>query len=121
MIPVDASAPNTQLVPAFLKAEVLSEALPYIQRFHGKTIVIKYGGNAMTDPKLQKAFARDVVLLKLVGMNPVIVHGGGPQINNALNRVGKVSPCRVCALPTPKRWKSLSGCSAVRCRATSFR
>lgn len=91
MIPVDASAPNTQLVPAFLKAEVLSEALPYIQRFHGKTIVIKYGGNAMTDPKLQKAFARDVVLLKLVGMNPVIVHGGGPQINNALNRVGKVS------------------------------
>ena len=85
MIPVDASAPNTQLVPAFLKAEVLSEALPYIQRFHGKTIVIKYGGNAMTDPKLQKAFARDVVLLKLVGMNPVIVHGGGPPINNALN------------------------------------
>lgn len=85
------SAPNTNLVPASLKAEVLSEALPYIQRFHGKTIVIKYGGNAMTDPKLQRAFARDVVLLKLVGMNPVVVHGGGPQINSALNRVGKVS------------------------------
>lgn len=84
-------APNTNLVPASLKAEVLSEALPYIQRFHGKTIVIKYGGNAMTDPKLQRAFARDVVLLKLVGMNPVVVHGGGPQINSALNRVGKVS------------------------------
>ena len=83
--------PNTNLVPASLKAEVLSEALPYIQRFHGKTIVIKYGGNAMTDPKLQRAFARDVVLLKLVGMNPVVVHGGGPQINSALNRVGKVS------------------------------
>ena len=78
-------------MPASLKAEVLSEALPYIQRFHGKTIVIKYGGNAMTDPKLQRAFARDVVLLKLVGMNPVVVHGGGPQINSALNRVGKVS------------------------------
>ena len=85
------SAPNTNLVPASLKAEVLSEALPYIQRFHGKTIVIKYGGNAMTDPKLQRAFARDVVLLKLVVMNPVVVHGGGPQINSALNRVGKVS------------------------------
>ena len=85
------SAPNTNLVPASLKAEILSEALPYIQRFHGKTIVIKYGGNAMTDPKLQRAFARDVVLLKLVGMNPVVVHGGGPQINSALNRVGKVS------------------------------
>ena len=85
------SAPNTNLVPASLKAEVLSEALPYSQRFHGKTIVIKYGGNAMTDPKLQRAFARDVVLLKLVGMNPVVVHGGGPQINSALNRVGKVS------------------------------
>ena len=85
------SAPNTKLEPASLKAEVLSEALPYIQRFHGKTIVIKYGGNAMTDPKLQRAFARDVVLLKLVGMNPVVVHGGGPQINSALNRVGKVS------------------------------
>ena len=85
------SAPNTNLVPASLKAEVLSEALPYIQRFHGKTIVIKYSGNAMTDPKLQRAFARDVVLLKLVGMNPVVVHGGGPQINSALNRVGKVS------------------------------
>lgn len=85
------SVPNTKLVPASLKAEVLSEALPYIQRFHGKTIVIKYGGNAMTYPKLQRAFARDVVLLKLVGMNPVVVHGGGPQINSALNRVGKVS------------------------------
>ena len=71
------------------KAHTLSEALPYIQRFFDKTIVIKYGGNAMTDPKLQEGFARDVVLLKLVGMNPVIVHGGGPQINDLLKRVGK--------------------------------
>ena len=85
------SAPNTNLVPASLKAEVLSEALPYIQRFRVKTILIKYCCNAITDPKLQRAFARDVVLLKLVGMNPVVVHGGGPQINSALNRVGKVS------------------------------
>ncbi|MCU0939412.1 MAG: acetylglutamate kinase, partial [Burkholderiaceae bacterium] len=74
-----------------LKADILSEALPYIRRFHGKTIVIKYGGNAMTDPALQEAFAHDVVLLKLVGMNPVVVHGGGPQIDEALERVGKKS------------------------------
>ena len=71
------------------KARTLSEAMPYIQRFFDKTIVVKYGGNAMTDPQLQDSFARDVVLLKLVGMNPVIVHGGGPQINDLLKRVGK--------------------------------
>lgn len=71
------------------KAQVLSEALPYIKRFFDKTIVIKYGGNAMTDPQLKDSFARDVVLLKLVGMNPVIVHGGGPQINELLDRLGK--------------------------------
>ena len=71
------------------KAEILAQALPYIRRFHGKTLVIKYGGNAMTDPALQKAFAEDVVLLKLVGMNPVVVHGGGPQIETALKRLGK--------------------------------
>ncbi len=74
---------------AEIKARVLAEALPYIQRFFDKTIVIKYGGNAMTDPALQESFARDVVLLKLVGMNPVVVHGGGPQINDMLKRVGK--------------------------------
>ena len=71
------------------KAEILAQALPYIRKFHGKTLVIKYGGNAMTDPTLQKAFAEDVVLLKLVGMNPVVVHGGGPQIETALKRLGK--------------------------------
>lgn len=71
------------------KAKILAEALPYIQRFHGKTIIIKYGGNAMVEENLKRGFARDVVLLKLVGMNPVIVHGGGPQINNMLKRVGK--------------------------------
>lgn len=74
---------------AATKARILTEALPYIQRFHGKTIVVKYGGNAMTDGKLKEGFARDVVLLKLVGMNPVVVHGGGPQINDLLARVGK--------------------------------
>src|SRR5690554_6916026 len=72
-----------------VKAEVLSEALPYIRQFHGKTVVIKYGGNAMTDEQLQRSFAHDVVLLKLVGLKPVVIHGGGPQINEALRRVGK--------------------------------
>ena len=71
------------------KADILAQALPYIRKFHGKTMVIKYGGNAMTDPALQAAFAQDVVLLKLVGINPVVVHGGGPQIENALKRLGK--------------------------------
>ena len=71
------------------KAEILAQALPYIRKFHGKTMVIKYGGNAMTDPELQADFAEDIVLLKLVGMNPVVVHGGGPQIEQALNRLGK--------------------------------
>jgi acetylglutamate kinase len=71
------------------KAEILAQALPYIRKFHGKTMVIKYGGNAMTDPALQRAFAEDVVLLKLVGINPVVVHGGGPQIESALKRLGK--------------------------------
>jgi len=72
-----------------LKAQILAEALPYIKRFHGKTIVVKYGGSAMTEPALQKSFAHDVVLLKLVGMNPVVVHGGGPQIEALLKRIGK--------------------------------
>jgi len=71
------------------KAQTLAEALPYIKRFFDKTIVIKYGGNAMTDTMLQDCFARDVVLLKLVGMNPVVVHGGGPQINELLDKLGK--------------------------------
>ena len=78
-------------LPPELKADILSEALPYIRRFHGKTIVVKYGGNAMIDEKLQQSFAHDVVLLKLVGMNPVVVHGGGPQIDEALERIGTKS------------------------------
>ena len=74
--------PQNTLIPE--KARILAEALPYIRRFHGKTIVVKFGGNAMVDAELQAAFARDVVLLKLVGMNPVVVHGGGPQIEKVL-------------------------------------
>jgi len=72
-------------------AHILTEALPYIQRYAGKTIVIKYGGNAMTDEKLKKSFARDIVLLKQVGINPVIIHGGGPQIGKLLEKIGKES------------------------------
>ncbi|MEM8715563.1 MAG: acetylglutamate kinase, partial [Cyanobacteria bacterium P01_G01_bin.4] len=68
-------------------AKVLTEALPYIQRFTGKTIVVKFGGNAMVDEELHESFARDVVLMKLVGMNPVVVHGGGPQIGELLSRL----------------------------------
>jgi acetylglutamate kinase len=83
-----ASTPTADLAPRD-KAQILAQALPYIRKFHGKTMVIKYGGNAMTDPLLQAAFAEDVVLLKLVGINPVVVHGGGPQIETALKRLGK--------------------------------
>jgi acetylglutamate kinase len=72
-------------------ASVLTEALHYIQKFHGKTIVIKYGGNAMVDEDLKSSFARDVVLMKSVGMNPIVVHGGGPQIGNTLDKIGKES------------------------------
>ncbi len=72
-------------------AHVLSEALPYIRRFRGKTVVIKYGGNAMVDEELKSGFARDIVLMKLVGINPVVVHGGGPQIGQLLEKIGKES------------------------------
>ncbi len=80
--PINVHAPQEQ-------AEILAKALPFIRKYHGKTMVIKYGGNAMIDPMLQKAFAEDVTLLKLVGINPVVVHGGGPQIETALKRLGK--------------------------------
>jgi acetylglutamate kinase len=83
------NAPHLHNPLAAEKARILAEALPYIQRFHGKTIVVKFGGNAMTDEVLKGGFAHDVVLLKLVGMNPVVVHGGGPQIEQLLARLGK--------------------------------
>ncbi|MFN7753314.1 MAG: acetylglutamate kinase [Pseudomonadota bacterium] len=81
--------PTASPLSAAQKAQVLAEALPYIRRFHGRTVVIKYGGNAMTDEALKRSFAHDVVLLRLVGLNPVVVHGGGPQIEQLLARVGK--------------------------------
>jgi len=82
---------TSELNNAAAIANILTEALPYIQRFNRKTIVIKYGGNAMVDDQLKNGFARDVVLMKSVGMNPVIVHGGGPQIGDLLSRIGKES------------------------------
>lgn len=81
---------DAAIEPALI-ARVLAEALPYIRRFSGRTIVIKYGGNAMSDDQLKSGFARDVTLMKLVGMNPVVVHGGGPQIGQLLQRIGKES------------------------------
>lgn len=87
-MPTDSQTPANPST-SLNKATVLAEALPYIRRFHGKTIVIKYGGNAMTDEHLQRSFAHDVVMLKLVGLNPVVVHGGGPQIEQLLAKVGK--------------------------------
>ncbi len=86
---MNAPLKELQDVSPAIKAEVLAQALPYIKKYHGKTIVIKYGGNAMTEERLKEGFARDVILLKLVGMNPVVVHSGGPQIDDALKKVGK--------------------------------
>ena len=82
-------SPSISEISPLLKAEILAEALPYIRAYHGKTIVIKYGGNAMVEERHKESFARDVILLKLVGMNPVVVHGGGPQIDEALKKIGK--------------------------------
>ena len=73
------------------KAKILTQALPFIKRYHGKTIVIKYGGSAMTDQKIKEQFIQDVVLMKFVGINPVVVHGGGPEINAMLEKIGKES------------------------------
>jgi acetylglutamate kinase len=85
----DSSDKKSDRPDASMKAAVLAEALPYIKRFHGKMVVIKYGGNAMTEEHLKQSFARDIILLRLVGILPVVVHGGGPQIESLLARVGK--------------------------------
>jgi acetylglutamate kinase len=83
------AVPVTDMAQVLVKAGVLAEALPYIREFSGKTVVIKYGGHAMEQPALADLFARDVVLMRLVGMNPVVVHGGGPQISDLMRRLGK--------------------------------
>ncbi len=91
-VPSPSTAPTQageRLKNAHLKAGILAEALPYIREFTGKTVVVKYGGHAMDDPALAELFAQDVVLMRLVGMNPVVVHGGGPQISDLMRRLGK--------------------------------
>jgi len=93
-------------------AQVLAEALPYIRRFQGKTVVIKYGGNAMVDETLKSGFARDIVLMKLVGINPVVVHGGGPQIGRLLEKIGK---------PPVRLKKEVSGYIVNRLQAAVMR
>jgi acetylglutamate kinase len=85
---------STPPISLLQKTQVLADALPYIRSFHGKTFVIKYGGNAMTESSLKAAFARDIALLRLVGMNPIVVHGGGPQINEVLDKMGVHSEFR---------------------------
>ena len=104
---------NTKRAPQI--AKVLTEALPYIQRFSGKTLVIKYGGNAMVDEDLKNSFARDVVLKKAVGINPIIVHGGGPQIGSLLERVGKESRFVLgCVSPIATPWTWSKWCSVAK-------
>src|SRR6478752_5734730 len=76
------------------KAAVLAEALPWLQEFHGKTVVVKYGGNAMTDESLKRAFAEDIVFLRYAGLRPVVVHGGGPQITSMLDKLGVATEFR---------------------------
>jgi len=87
---VSGTDPSTTHAEAATRAEVLLEALPYIQRFRGRTIVVKFGGNAMVDPELTATFAQDIVLMHSVGLRPVVVHGGGPQISELMERLGKV-------------------------------
>jgi acetylglutamate kinase len=100
---------------AAAKAVVLADALPYIREFTGKTVVVKYGGHAMEDPALAELFARDVVLMLLVGMHPVVVHGGGPQITELMGRLGKESTSSTaCASPTPRPSTSCAWPSSAR-------
>ena len=94
MSPAPTSAASSDPTAAGLRAQILVEALPYIRRFRGQTIVVKYGGNAMTDPSLSQKFAEDVVLMHSVGIHVVVVHGGGPQIGDLLKRLGITSEFR---------------------------
>ena len=92
---------------ASAKAATLIEALPWLNRFHGQTVVIKYGGHAMTDEALRVAFAQDLVFLRYAGLHPVVVHGGGPQITELLDRLGLESSfTAACGSPLRRRWKS---------------
>ena len=101
------------------RAQVLIEAIPYIRSFHGKTFVIKYGGNAMINPEIKKAVMLDIILLKYLGLNPVIVHGGGPEISEMLKKVGiKSSFHQGLQLPTPTPWRLSIWCWRARINKT---
>ena len=119
MTTTDPSTRRTRPDPA--KARTLAEALPWLKRYHGKTIVVKYGGNAMTDDDLKHAFAEDIVFLRYAGFKPVVVHGGGPQISAMLDRLGIESRVQAaaCGSPRPRRWTSSAWCSSARCSASS--
>ena len=106
--------------PRWRRPARLIEALPWLERFHGRTVVVKYGGNAMTDAALQRAFAEDMVFLRYAGLRPVVVHGGGPQITAMLDRLGIESEFRAgLGSPRPRRWTSCGWCSSARCSARS--
>ena len=106
---------DERLATAAEKAGVLIEALPWLQRFHGATVVVKYGGNAMIDDELKAAFAEDMVFLRLAGLRPVVVHGGGPQITAMLKRLGVEASSRAaCGSPRRRRWTSSGWCSSAR-------
>ena len=110
---------DTQL-DAELRANILVEALPYIQEYYGQTVVVKYGGNAMINEELKDAVIHDLVLLNLVGVKVVIVHGGGPEINEMLGKIGKESKllATACATPIVKPWISSRWCCAARSTRT---
>ncbi len=108
-------SPSISEIPPLLKAEILAEALPYIRAYHGKTIVIKYGGNAMVEERLKESFARDVILLKLVGMNPVVVHGAARKLMKPSRRLVRLVPLfKVCVSPMKRLWKWWSGFSVAK-------
>ena len=108
---------DTQL-DAELRANILVEALPYIQEYYGQTVVVKYGGNAMINEELKDAVIHDLVLLNLVGVKVVIVHGGGPEINEMLGKIGKESKFVNGATPIVKPWISSRWCCAARSTRT---
>ena len=102
------------------QAATLIDALPWLQRFHGKVVVVKYGGNAMTAPELQRGFAEDVVFLRYAGLRPVVVHGGGPQITEQLRpaRASPASSAAACGSPRRRRCRSSGWCWSARSTAT---
>lgn len=106
-------------IPTAVKAQVLAEALPWLKQLHGRIVVVKYGGNAMTDENLKQAFAADMAFLRNCGIHPVVVHGGGPQISRMLARLGCPATSRAASGSPPRRCSRWRGwCSSVRSAAS---